>query len=69
MSQTDSDAATALAEGFISYCERSGFHPMHFEMALCLLVAVTKAATEDKARFLSAIRTAIGDDRINETVH
>ncbi len=69
MSQTDSNAATALAETVISSCAESGVNPINFEMALCLLVAVTKAATDDKARFLSAIRTAIGDDHINETIH
>lgn len=69
MNQTDSDAVTALADGFISHCKRSGFNPMHFEMALCLLVVATKAVTDDKDRFLSAIRTAIDDNPINETIH
>lgn len=56
--------ATKLAEDFIRDCRDNKVDPAVFEVALCLMTAVTYVSTENKERFSGAIKAAIQDETI-----
>ncbi|TXH71323.1 MAG: hypothetical protein E6Q83_03730 [Thiothrix sp.] len=59
------DRAAKLAESFIRNCSDNNVDPLDFEVALCLMTAVTYLSTENKERFSGAIKAEVQ----GETIH
>lgn len=61
--------ADKLANQFIKQCKKSKANTLEFELAICFLVYTAAGKSLNKESFSEAIRIAIEDDPLNNSIH